>query len=879
MASFLDRLLGRPDAQKAVYGGPALVAYQNDIPLNSWMYGDRQSRIASYLRAYRLDWFYKAEKRISQDFAGLPIELRPGSVDDTDGVGDALQPADLLVPFDALNPTEQFLRLMERPNPNQTGRQLRQTAHIRWKLAGITMLYLENGEGGGLPTAIYGLSPARMTPSFDNAGNLIGWVMDKDRPSGGVPFGVDEILVWRQGSEDDTDPMSGVGVVEAITASVPLSGLINKHIGDVLQTGGRMAGMLWPKERALDEAQFQDAQRAWRSTVSDGNAARRLLLFPEPMEWEKGAATPAEIGIPELANLNRDEILTAFPIAPEMLRIPMPSGLNASGESRREIETAYWRDLHSDVESFEECIQSNLVARYEAATGQTLDFEMVEPDMDDAATLIEKVGAYKALIAIGIDPEEGLGAVGLDHIKWNGLPALLDPAQQLQMQQEAAQARTDALTASARGIADSQTTVNQPVDKARTAETREEVLDRLTPETRAALEQFFADQRERVATRIRSSYPQKAPASTQKAVRTFWATKSDPDWWDADVEDAALADAMRGIYVNVSHGGLGVVSNRLNRVVTSNITKRVISDLLTFGGQRIKDINDRTLQALTLQLAEGARRGYSISQIIDGVPADGYSGINGVTLENGTPVFGDLRAETIARTETATAYNRATLEGYAGFEVREVLAYDGDDDEECAARDGQTYDIDTAMSIEDHPNGTLDWAPVVDKAVHEEPKQVFTISPVTHIHMADTHLKADIPAPQVTAYIEPVINVPDQGVVVNVPEQSAPIVNVTNDVATPTVTVTNEVKTPSVTYKAEAPVVNVSVPEQPTPQVTVNVPKAEPKVTVKADMPEINVSVPTELRIVSMPDRVTKRRVERDQSGRIAETTDVETDG
>jgi hypothetical protein len=41
-----------------------------------------------------------------------------------------------------------------------------------------------------------------------------------------------------------------------------------------------------------------------------------------------------------------------------------------------------------------------------------------------------------------------------------------------------------------------------------------------------------------------------------------------------------------------------------------------------------------------------------------------------------------------------------------------VTAIDGDEDDECASRDGQTYDLAEALDISDHPNGTLDWVPV-----------------------------------------------------------------------------------------------------------------------------------------------------------------------
>lgn len=69
-------------------------------------------------------------------------------------------------------------------------------------------------------------------------------------------------------------------------------------------------------------------------------------------------------------------------------------------------------------------------------------------------------------------------------------------------------------------------------------------------------------------------------------------------------------------------------------------------------------------------------------------------------------------------------------------------------------------------------------------------------------------------------------------------------------------------------------VVNVTIPKpepQPAPLVTVNVPKAEPVVNVKASMP-------SEMKITSMPTRVTQRRVKRDKSGLITETGEVESD-
>lgn len=67
----------------------------------------------------------------------------------------------------------------------------------------------------------------------------------------------------------------------------------------------------------------------------------------------------------------------------------------------------------------------------------------------------------------------------------------------------------------------------------------------------------------------------------------------------------------------------------------------------------------------------------------------------------------------------------------------------------------------------------------------------------------------------------------------------------------------------------DAPVVNVDAP-------IVNIAQAEAKAALVIPAPVVNVT--PELRITSMPDRVTSRKVERDKEGRITRTLDVESD-
>jgi hypothetical protein len=659
-----------------------------------------------------------------------------------------------------------------------------------------------------------------------------------------------------------------------------------RHTATVMTMGGRLAGMLWPKERSLDEAEFLDAQRAWRNVASDPQAGKRLLIFPEPMEYAQGASTPAEIGIPELATLNRDEILTAFPISPYMLGVPTPGGLN-SGEVRREDRRDYWEGtIAPRADLIEEVIQVGLLSRYEAIMNRTFDFELSIPLLDDAPTLMEKAAAFKGLISIGLDPKESLGAVGLDHIKWMGLPDLLDPAKQA----EAAEAAQTAMEGDG-----SRTVVrdNTPRDNTNTQQTivgkagspldhhiwssksRETVTKTGTPLVR----DFLTEQRDRVVSDIRREY-----AKVKSTDRKTWGMKADPEWFDAAAEDAALRETVRTIYVASGKTSLQVVADQLNRIVPNKAVDRVLADLMEYGGERIRDINAKTLQSITLELAEGTRRGYTVSQLIDGVPGEGFKGVLNVGMENGVGVWGDARAETIARTETALSYNRASLDAYKEFRVSRVLAYDGDTDADCAARNGREFDIDDAFSIADHPNGTLDWAPVIDTGKswdNDFPTQML-IAAINKSHPAP-NVTVNVGETKVSNHLpEPIVNVQN--------EVQTPEVNVVNEVVTPSVTVQNDVKTPDVhvTNEVVTPTVNVAAPDVHVEPAVVNVTNevVSPEVHVKAPnvrvvnevvTPEVHVA-PAEVTVTVPGPKTTTKTVNRDAAGRIVNITET-TDG
>jgi hypothetical protein len=218
-----------------------------------------------------------------------------------------------------------------------------------------------------------------------------------------------------------------------------------------------------------------------------------------------------------------------------------------------------------------------------------------------------------------------------------------------------------------------------------------------------AVHAALIDQRQRLIPLIEASLP-KSKSARMKALPD--------DWWDPKRERSAFLKALQTAYLRLTRGALEVVANNVGRVVLPTAVRPITAKLLESAGLRIDDINETTRSAIVDTLTEGTQRGYSIQQLVHGVPDEAFGGLHDLKLANGGPAWDTLRAETIARTETMLAYNEAALRGYGEFDVKQVTAIDGDEDEECASRDGQTYDLDEALDISDHPNGTLDWVPV-----------------------------------------------------------------------------------------------------------------------------------------------------------------------
>lgn len=137
--------------------------------------------------------------------------------------------------------------------------------------------------------------------------------------------------------------------------------------------------------------------------------------------------------------------------------------------------------------------------------------------------------------------------------------------------------------------------------------------------------------------------------------------------------------------------------------------EKIAERILKTGGRRLGllDIKGDTKKALFDVIEEGRLKGLNprrVGRLIEQyVPRGPY-------VKAGSR----YRSELIARTETLHAQRISTIEAYKSTNyIKEVVALDGDSDEECAARNGETFTFDEAEVEADntHPNCVLAFAP------------------------------------------------------------------------------------------------------------------------------------------------------------------------
>jgi SPP1 gp7 family putative phage head morphogenesis protein len=768
-----------PGYQKAMVGvgaGPL----QTEFNLTLFLGNDAQATMAKMIRiGTGVDWIRAAERVISGKFSTCAwhIEDPDGEVIDDDYEGDARA-------IDAF-------RLLERPmgalDLHDVGRRL--TRRQQWEvtsrhmgLAGNGCWYLDARDGLGIPSAILYIRPDRLTPVM--SGDVLSeWSLDAKPGKPGIPLPLEDIVHMTLETPDNG--VWAPGLVETALTKALLNGKIDRHFGSVLDSGGRISGILSPRQGVIeDDNVYQQMVRDWRNVTEQPESAKRVQIVRAPVDFTPTVQTPGEMQVIDLMYHNRDALLALWGVPLSQVGGSTAAGLNG-GDVRKYDEAALWQNaVYPRLVELAEPVQG-IMDLFVPLLGWAPTFILDAPTFDDdgpsyemalkARDLPLRNSERRAIVNLEPFGEDVMGSLGgpLDDEIWvpvnitplasstPGAMMMAPPAPAGPTPDEPTPPEDEGDAGATGGADDADSDIGAMGMKARglratTTALRASVERRITPVLRRSVADVLADQRAEVVRRATAQYEH----LTKKP-------DDDGSWWNASKWDKALARALTPGLLGVADTVRGhVLEARDHKAATyADLTSkyahtagapastRAIEHLLRVGAGRVTRINETTRAGLRALIAEAVKNGLGPGKLGDVI--ERWAGWN------------EYRAERIATTELQFAYNAAALDAYRESGIEQVEAIDGDEDDECAARNGEVMSVEEAEAIDDHPNGTLDWMPVIDEpppqkadplvaavldlatAMANQPAPIINIAPApVSVTTPDVHVTIEADAPR-----------------------------------------------------------------------------------------------------------------------------------
>jgi hypothetical protein len=652
-------------------------------------------------------WIGLAERTVTRKVVGLPWHIEDDN-DDTvdDEANPALQAITALFekPQDALPP-----ELRQPGIKTRKGLFSIITRHAG--LCGISYVYPDTPDANGIPLALIYVNPARVFPKTTEQGTLIGYAVDADdNGNGGTPFQPEDLIPFYLEVPDWSATTHGLVMAAALKARIVSASDV--HALSVLGTGGRIAGLVAPKDGYIaDDEQFADLERSFRVINEDPAAAKRTTLLRGPIDYFQTAADPQQLALDKLASTARDDILAIWGVPPSQAGVPQPRGLNGGSATQDEVAILMTGAVHDRVEMIRETFQFDLLDRWQKV-GLNPQLVIEEPTFeDDAAPYVLAAQAVAQPLTwnerraiLSLDPLPDYGPDGEPLGLAIVLPSLYtiiaqgpEPGNPTNPFGNAPQPKPEPIPPPSpfgtTAVSLPQIPATVPAKAGGFLGLRKAIDQRVVPAMRKTLDAFLASQRSEIVERIRHATPRQLKDPTY--------------WFSAEKWDRALGKAIRphvsGVVVTVTDRTTQLLKHEGKAEIDPYVAE-VERYVLERTGKRITGINEHTRDSIAgiIRQSLELETPMTSSDIADAVQA--------------STLFDDARSEVIARTESAFAYNAASISSFQQYGVEQVEAIDGDQDEVCADRNGRTFGVDEAFDIEDHPNGTLDWVPILPKA-------------------------------------------------------------------------------------------------------------------------------------------------------------------
>lgn len=246
-------------------------------------------------------------------------------------------------------PDHDILKLIENPNPMQSGMEFRQHLATYFALSGNGFVLGEgmDARGNAIPTGLALLSPGHVQVKPGRYHGMPGRYIYKP---GNQEFAyeVDQLTgrsaVLQIKSFNPLDPLHGMSPMLPAALAIDQHNASCQWNYSLLKRGARPSGALLAKGTAEHPGQLTDEQytrlkQSMEEEYSGEHNAGRPLLLEGNFEWQEMSHSPKDVDFLEGKNSAARDIALAFGVPPMLLGIPGDSTYSNMAEARLALYT------------------------------------------------------------------------------------------------------------------------------------------------------------------------------------------------------------------------------------------------------------------------------------------------------------------------------------------------------------------------------------------------------------------------------------------------------------------------------------------------------------------------------------------------------------
>jgi HK97 family phage portal protein len=619
--------------------------------------------------------------------------------------------------------------LLEMPNPFYSGVLLWDATLSDWMIDGNAYwVKVRNGQGAVLQLWWTPSSLIEPRWSRDNAAEFIGWYDYQPDPSRDRKIKLDpsDVVHFRYGIDPDNmrkgrSPLASVmreiftdeeaaRYSAALLKNMGVPGIIVSPESDGL-TGGMLPGDAKQITEQLMRKTTGD-QRGQPLFISAGIKVHTLSFNPQQMNLKDLRRIPEErvtaaLGIPAIvaglgAGLDRStysNMAEAREAAYESFIIPNQRRFGSdirtqllpdfgSEGQRIEWDTSNVRVLQEDENKkalrWSQLAKDGVVTRDEARTALGLP---IETEMEQ-----EESGAKSATPILGYHIESGvvsrnearrqLGLQPEDESEDLNLRRLQTKLTVMKLAVDAGIPPEEAA-----GLVNLQVTVEMPP----------QTPPQLPPPVKALEPEFKS-----YGSQVRAIEGRAARATTAYLQEQYERAAAAGKGWQRALDMGTEARSLYNrFYPLILRHSWNDAAAELGIELAFDLENRWVKGVLDELAKAIVGIAETTREEVRSLVAKQAEEGWSIDELA-------------AEIRKLKEVHSTARARTIARSETAIAYNKGSLAGYREAGVEKVEVFDGDEHEPCRSANGSIWTIEQAEAEPlCHPNGTRAFAAVI----------------------------------------------------------------------------------------------------------------------------------------------------------------------